>query len=109
MAQDEHHPREDDVVAVRRHGTRVLVLVTAVVVAALLAGVLVGFRWTGLLLGAGLVGLAVARLLGPARLVGPLAVRSRIVDVLVALVLAAGLLALSLTTPGVPPGVGPPP
>lgn len=91
---------EVDLRARRRHGTAVLVLVAAVVAAAVLSGPLLGFRATGLVLGAGLVAVAAVRLLGSTRLAGPLAVRSRSVDAAVALVLAAALVVLSLTTPG---------
>ncbi|MEJ5944431.1 DUF3017 domain-containing protein [Pseudokineococcus basanitobsidens] len=95
---------EDDARAVRRHGSLVLALVAALVVGALLAGLVAGFRVTGVVLGLGLVALAVVRVAGSSRLVGPLAVRSRAVDTVVALVLAVGLLGLSVTTPGAVPG-----
>jgi len=84
----------------RRHGTTVLALVAALVAGAVLSGPLLGFRATGLVLGAGLVVVAAVRLLGSTRLAGPLAVRSRSVDAAVALVLAAALVGLSVTTPG---------
>ena len=90
----------------RRHGTAVLALVGALVVGAVLAGVALGFRATGLVLGCGLVAVAGVRLLGSTRLAGPLAVRSRSVDAAVALVLAAALVGLSLTTPGGGPRPG---
>jgi len=90
----------------RRHGTAVLVLVAVLVAGALLSGPALGFRAPGLVLGAGLVAVAAVRLLGSTRLAGPLAVRSRSVDAAVALVLAAALVGLSLTTPGGGPRPG---
>ncbi|WP_298801418.1 DUF3017 domain-containing protein [uncultured Pseudokineococcus sp.] len=88
-----------------RRGSAVLLAVAALVAGALVAGVVLGFRATGLVLGAGLVVVAVVRLTGSTRAAGPLAVRSRAVDAAVVLVLAAALVVLSLLTPGGEPRV----
>jgi hypothetical protein len=82
-----------------RPGALVPVLVGAGVLVAVLAGLLVGFRATGLLLAAVLGGCAVARLLLPLRVVGALAVRSRGTDVVTLTVLAVAVAVLALTAP----------
>lgn len=58
-----------------------------------------GFRAPGLLLGALLGACAVARLLLPPRLVGTLAVRSKVVDVATLSTLGAAVVLLALTAP----------
>lgn len=100
-----HGAAEVDAAVGRRHGGAVLVGVAALVAGSLVAGVVLGFRATGLVLGAGLVVVAVVRLAGSTRAAGPLAVRSRPVDAAVVLVLAAALVVLSLLTPGGEPRV----
>lgn len=90
------------------HRSVVLGCAGALVAAALVAGVLVSFRATGLVLAGGLVVLAVARVALPPRVAAPLAVRSRGVDAVVALGLAAALVVLSLTAPAPEGPAGPP-
>ena len=76
------------------------VVVGAGVLASVSAGALVSFRVGGLLL-AGLLGAAaVARLLLPVRVVGLLAVRSRLVDVMTLGALAVSVAVLAVTAPG---------
>lgn len=76
------------------HGTAVVVAVVATVAGSLALAVLVGFRAGTYALASLLVAIAVVRAVLPVRLVGPLAVRSRVVDVVTATALATGLLLL---------------
>jgi hypothetical protein len=70
------------------------------IVVALVAGVLVAFWLGGLVLAALLAGIAVARLLLPVSALGPLAVRSRSIDVVTSGLLAAGIAVLAVIAPG---------
>jgi hypothetical protein len=58
-----------------------------------------GFRLGCILLGAAVLAAAVARVLLPARRVGLLVVRSRVLDVLVLLVLGLGLVVVAAVVP----------
>jgi hypothetical protein len=83
-----------------RPGSVVPWLVGAGLVVAVASGVVLGFRAPGLLLAVLLSACAVARLVLPLRMVGLLAVRSRIVDVVTLSALAVGVALLALTAPG---------
>jgi len=96
MAQGDARSSE----AVRAPRPRALVLIAAGIVLAALAGALVSFRLAGLVLAAVLAGAAVARLVLPVASAGPLAVRSRGVDVATSGLLALGVALLALTAPG---------
>lgn len=76
------------------HGTLVVVAVVTLVAASLLLAVLLGFRAGVYALASLLATIAVVRAVLPVRLVGPLAVRSRLVDVTTTAALAVGLLLL---------------
>jgi len=78
----------------------VLAAVAVGVVLAVAAGLVVGFRLAGYVLAVELAVVAVLRLLLPVRVVGALAVRSRVVDAGIAGVLAVALAVLTWTTPG---------
>ena len=83
-----------------RHTAPALWLAVLAVVGAVLAAWLASARTGAAVLVAALVGAAVARLVGRGRRPEGIAVRSTWVDVVVLLVLAAGV-AVLLTTPGV--------
>jgi hypothetical protein len=83
-----------------RRATPALAAVGGGVVLAALLGVTVGFWAGGLVLAGVLAGCALARLALPTSSLGPLAVRSRAVDVVTAGLLAAALGGLALVAPG---------
>ncbi|SDQ12720.1 DUF3017 domain-containing protein [Quadrisphaera sp. DSM 44207] len=76
-----------------------LVWLAAGILLAALTGALVWFRVGGLVLAATLAGVAVARAVLPVVSAGPLAVRSRAVDVATAGTLAVGVGLLALLAP----------
>ena len=78
----------------------VLVALGVGIVLAALAGLLASFRVAGLVLAAALAAAALGRLLLPVSAAGPLAVRSRGVDVATSGLLALGVAVLALTAPG---------
>lgn len=86
--------------AVERHRAPALWLVVVALAAVCVVAVLVGTREALAVLAGTLVSAAVARLVGRGRRPDGVAVRSTWVDVLVMLVLAAGIVAL-MFTPGV--------
>jgi hypothetical protein len=72
----------------------VIALIVLAVAICLVVAVVSGFRWGSYCLSALLAAVAVARAILPVTVVGPLAVRSRVVDVVTAGSLAAALAVL---------------
>ena len=83
----------------RGAGRLVLALLATGVLVAVAGAVLVGFRAAGYTLGVVLLAASAARLVLPVRVVGPLAVRSRLVDAATTGTAAAAMLVLSRVAP----------